>query len=307
MPRGFVAFHGPSELDGKPIIVVATAQSNNFKTGRAWQTWVLRADVAPFDALKTGDDVSICGNCRHRPNAEGRTCYVSLFTGPLGIYKAWERGAYPVVPLEEAASKLDSGFVRVSAYGDPAAVHYEWWNTLLARTNGWVGYTHQWQTCDQRFQKLLMASVDTPDERRHAEAIGWRTFRARPIGALVERGEFQCPASEESGHRTTCDKCRLCRGTSSPAKSVTIELHGRKFKAKSGQAMSDTRSVLAVIRKRIDAGLVAPFGPSTYREFQRAIFALKMFDRRHNRPSGFIARFDSKTRRGLIQRKNANL
>jgi hypothetical protein len=39
--------------------------------------------------------------------------------------------------------------------------------------------------------------------------------------------EFACPASDEMGHRTTCERCQLCRGTSSPARSVAIVVHGK--------------------------------------------------------------------------------
>jgi hypothetical protein len=41
------------------------------------------------------------------------------------------------------------------------------------------------------------------------------------------QAEFRCPASDEMGHRTTCDACALCRGTSSPARSVAIVAHGK--------------------------------------------------------------------------------
>lgn len=302
MTKSFIAYHGPSLFDGAPIIVVATPHSHNMKTGAGWQTWVLRADVAPFDALKTGEDVSICGDCKHRPDDTGRrTCYVSLFTGPLGIYRAWERGAYPALTLSEATERLSGAFVRVSAYGDPAAVRFEWWDRLLSGTSGWVGYTHQWKSCDQRFRSLLMASVESADERALAEGTGWRTFRARRVGAPIERGEFQCPASDEAGHRTTCDKCRLCRGQSSPAKSVSIELHGRSFKPKRGDDVAQARADLKQMRERIADGKPALFVGS-YRAFQRAVFALKMYARRHNEQATFKMQFDKAKNTGTISR-----
>ncbi len=59
MPRGFVLYQGPSLLDGLPIVAIATMRSTNPKTGPVPQTWILRADVPPMDAVRTGADASI--------------------------------------------------------------------------------------------------------------------------------------------------------------------------------------------------------------------------------------------------------
>ena len=68
-PLGFIAFEGPSMIDGRPIVVIINKidGSDNAKTGAIVQSFIIRADVAPTDALKTGADVSICGQCVHRP------------------------------------------------------------------------------------------------------------------------------------------------------------------------------------------------------------------------------------------------
>jgi len=71
-----------------------------------------------------------------------------------------------------------------------------------------------------------------------AHLAGWRTFRVRlssdPLLVISPRRgsnrvplEFVCPASDEAEHRATCQQCQLCRGTSSPARSVTILAHGK--------------------------------------------------------------------------------
>lgn len=54
---GYIAYEGPSEIDGRPIVVIVNklAGSDNAKTGADLvQTFIIRADVAPTDALKTG-------------------------------------------------------------------------------------------------------------------------------------------------------------------------------------------------------------------------------------------------------------
>jgi hypothetical protein len=57
-------WEGPSELDGAPIMLLLTGlakSSKNAKTGDLLQTWILRSDVAPHVAVKTGQDSSVCG------------------------------------------------------------------------------------------------------------------------------------------------------------------------------------------------------------------------------------------------------
>ena len=70
MNKGYVLFEGASLLDGAPIAVIATMASNNIKTGLSGkrnmvQTWILRTDTSPTDTVKTGQDVSVCGDCQH--------------------------------------------------------------------------------------------------------------------------------------------------------------------------------------------------------------------------------------------------
>ena len=64
--RGVVLYDGPSRIDGAPIIAIAcriTEASENGKTGAMVQTFIMRRDIPPHTALKTGDDASVCGDC----------------------------------------------------------------------------------------------------------------------------------------------------------------------------------------------------------------------------------------------------
>jgi hypothetical protein len=74
LPKGIVLYRGPSRLDGAPIVCVATgfrSPSDNPKTGPMVQTWIMREDVAPHTAQKTGEDSSVCGDCPLRPLLKG--------------------------------------------------------------------------------------------------------------------------------------------------------------------------------------------------------------------------------------------
>jgi len=82
--RGVILYDGPSMLDGEPIVVIATLETSNRKTGQMVQIWIVRSDIAPTDAAKSGDDKSICGACPHRHYSKG-VCYVNLAHAPLAV------------------------------------------------------------------------------------------------------------------------------------------------------------------------------------------------------------------------------
>lgn len=241
MANGAIIWEGPSEIDGAPLIVIATglkASSRNAKTGNLIQTWILRADMNPVDATKTGDDSSICGDCPHRGTIEGgknvgRSCYVTVFQAPRNVWQTAQNGKYMRLDLDAARAMFAGRNVRLGAYGDPAAVPFEVWDSILADAARGTGYTHQWKTADSRFAKYCMASADNVQEGEQARAMGYRTFRVGTPAEKVARGEFLCPASKEAGAKVNCAQCLACGGLSSPNKaSVFIPAHGTSNKVK---------------------------------------------------------------------------
>lgn len=253
---GWVIWEGPSPVTGAAIGVLVTDGSRNTKTGPMLQAWVLVRDVAPQAALRSGADEAICGDCVHRAGLDGhgRTCYVSLFTGPSGVWRAWSAGKYPRLTAAEAATLVRGQAIRVTAYGDPAMAPVSLWAGLLADAGGWTGYTHRWRACDPRFAAYLMASVESDAEAALAQRLGWRTFRARSVSSPLAAGEVVCPASEEAGHRTTCARCQLCRGTATTAKSIAIVLHGKTATRVSGRPAAHIPQYTAPIRAALERG-----------------------------------------------------
>lgn len=229
--RGVIFYEGPSELDGSPIVGIALFKSGNKKTGDMVQTYIIRSDVSPVDASRTGLDASVCGSCVHRGEhdetgaliAGTRTCYVVLGQGPSQTFKSLRNHKYS---REFTPGMFEGKFVRLGTYGDPAAIPFDVWADLLKGTIGHNGYTHQWRECDSRFASICMASADTELDREQAKSLGYRTFRTRPdMGKL--KGEFVCPASDEAGKKLTCVQCKACGGSSSKAKAdVAITIHG---------------------------------------------------------------------------------
>jgi len=226
-PQGIIIYEGPSMIDGKPIVVIATGwlRCSNDKTGKMIQTWIMRSDIPPVEANKTGEDKSVCGNCKH---LKWGTCYVALFTAPYQIYLAYKRGRY------EHFSPANSFWfnnhkLRLGSYGDPVAVPIKTWQGLVEMADGYTGYTHQWKNCDKGFNQFVMASVDTEKEKNQARQKGWRTFRVRLEDDELHDDEFICPASGEGGAKVQCVKCLACSGKSRAMKNPTIIAHGGQY------------------------------------------------------------------------------
>ena len=232
--RGIVLFEGPSALDGKPIAVIAnriTTASINAKTGDMVQTFIIRSDINPISALKSGDDASVCGDCTHRP-ANGGSCYVNVGRSVMAVYGALSRGRYarPLVDYDPTIlPDLFAGLAfRAGTYGDPTAAPFRVWRAATLKAAAINGYTHQWR--DGRFasfKTFCMASADSEADHASAHAAGWRTFRVKMAASPILSGEVACPASEEAGYKTNCAACRACGGTSAKAKvSIAINAHG---------------------------------------------------------------------------------
>ena len=221
-------------IDGAPIVAIATQASKNAKTGAMIQTWIIRQDIAPHIAIKTGADASICGDCKHRGIADGsraigRSCYVLTHNAPRSIWEKFTRGGYDAAADLDEIEALGTGeAIRLGSYGDPAAVPVEIWQALTRNASRHTGYTHQWHRMSERvaraWRPLVMASADTRDELDRARSAGWRTFRVADDQAP---GEILCPASKEAGQKTTCAKCSLCSGTTGPLQvTIYIPAHG---------------------------------------------------------------------------------
>lgn len=229
-----IFYNGPSVLDGNPIVGILTGYnkkgSANAKTGRMLQTWILRSDIHPSVAAKSGDDFSICGNCKLRADpttGRARRCYVVTAYGPAAVYRAYKASRYIEYSesvLSSRLSQLDRVALRMGSYGDPAAIPQSAWENLLRRCDNHTGYTHQWRSNSARWlQGLVMASVDSVAEYIEATSLGWKCFlvhnhkdlRTRELA--LAHGVKLCPSSKEwvdSGKKhVSCEKCLACDGT----------------------------------------------------------------------------------------------
>jgi hypothetical protein len=229
-PSGYVLYRGASLLDGAPIVAIAIIKSTNVKTGNMVQTYILADNgLSPLESAKSGADISICGDCKHRRYAgELRDCYVNIGQGANAVYKAYLKGNYPA-GIQAAANASAARMVRLGTYGDPAAVPAYVWQALISKAEGHTGYSHQWQNgkAGADIMALCMASADNAAERAAAKAAGYRTFRVRGENEAIEAGEFICPASAEGNKRKLCGECGACDGgLNSKRADPVIIVHG---------------------------------------------------------------------------------
>jgi len=245
----FLLWAGPSAIDGAPIGLFVSGLANrsrNRKTGAMIQTYIMRLDVDPVQAIKLGLDGSICGTgknrCPHmlqeRTNAAGkvklmRTCYVNVGQGPLTIYRAWERGNVPMpdVHTVQRAIAATGRPLRMGAYGDPAAIPQHVWESILPYAKGRTGYTHQWNNKIGWWLKgTVMASCDSPDDHHRAVNVGWGTFTVLPHDNYKQLFKSltrttSCVSDPQFKGRMElipCERCLKCDGT----RNVAIRAHG---------------------------------------------------------------------------------
>ena len=249
-----VLYRGPSQINGSEIVVLATLDSKNRKTGAMIQTWILPVE-GPLQASKDGTDDSVCGQCPRRRSllrfpelaaAIGKVygdCYVRLDAAPHSAWKKWIRDGSPdvnwdhhVIALQREAR--DHG-LRLGAYGDPAAVPAEVWQNLISalQPTAITGYTHQWrEEHASEFRTIVMASADTAQDASQAIEAGWRYFAAVPTAedAAGLPNAIQC-LSDAKG--TSCEDCGICDGSrkdrAKQPTSVWIAEHGPMSSAKS--------------------------------------------------------------------------
>ena len=219
-----IIYEGLSLIDKKPIVVIMTGGKNgtssNKKTGSMSQVYILRSDIPPVEAAKTGEDKAICGECPHRPSTGG-SCYVNVGQGPRAVYQAYKKGSY-TQEYPRIAGRGKS--IRLGAYGDPGAVESWVWNALVREAKMWTGFTHQY---NEELKDKCMASADSREEALSFQAKGWKTFRVKlPENELIP-GEILC-LNETAGIQ--CRDCGLCNGRGK--KNIAINIHGLEHKIK---------------------------------------------------------------------------
>ena len=251
----FEVWRGNSLIDDAEIVVLMsgiTRKSINGKTLDMIQISIVRTDVSPLEAVQTGLDRSICGDCKLREiiakseNLDNK-CYVDKTRGIGGTWQSWNSGKVAKMsPLDasilisqlkqcncekphkrkQSCSNKSLG-VRFGSYGDPASVPVHVWNDIRSVFKGMsTSYTHRWDNPNVQLQGFTMASIDSqthPDIHKaidYANSLGYRTYRVLAKGETLRPDEMLCP---EANGKTNCANCGLCSGNQRP-KTPNIEI-----------------------------------------------------------------------------------
>lgn len=223
--NSYLLYRGPSLHNGEEIMVILTGltvPSSNRKTGTMIQSWILPAAIRPTDAVKLGLDAAICGSCPLR----GGACYVNL-VGVNNIWSGADRLDMADGAVFDYIRRYSGMGLRLGAYGDPAMVPLETWLPAIQAAKFVTGYTHQWRTCDQRWQKYCHASVESLEDMVEAQKMNWTTFRIKLPGETLDPSEMICRNQENAFVK--CTNCRLCSGNKT-GKNITVDVHGAAYK-----------------------------------------------------------------------------
>ena len=209
---------GPSRLQPEvKIATIAVFNSSNSKTGNVVQVYYLPIAEHPIDAIKSGLDAAVCGNCPLRP-VRSNVCYVRKYHGPARVWTTFQNGRYPhykdLPPADKnkVLSILKSKSIRLGAYGDPAS-DLETSMFLANLAPQITAYTHQWRNTPE-LKTFTMASVDSTDDYIEARDSKWRTYR-HTSDSMAFQNEIICPYKS---HGVQCADCGLCSGTASNSK-----------------------------------------------------------------------------------------
>lgn len=234
MDNTVLLWEGNSPHNGEHILCLVsglTDASANRKTGHMLTTWILSANQKPTDAVKSGDDAAICGNCPNRPSTARKTgdcvCYVNHV--PLNnIFHAWANGKTKRISERHYERYISGRSVRLGGYGDPAMLPLAVTEKLLSYAKRHTGYTSQWrESYAQCYRELLQASCNNDEQAAIAQEKGWKTYTHYPVSTHLEGKGVVCPNSVDE--EITCQVCGLCNGQKT---NVVIHDHGLQWKVR---------------------------------------------------------------------------
>jgi hypothetical protein len=248
--KDFVLWHGPSALDGAPVVLVGRAKGNGKTQGKRALVGLAVIPVQTVAAMlrATADGVegsqlgshyrrsivatiaSACGaSCNHR---DGLTCYVQHSTMVAGEPATMARNAcadgLPPLGWSDAGVAILGALVgagsavRFMVAGSTAALPVD----VAARltdiaSDATIGYVEEWRNRPD-LRDSHMASCQTLDDAREAQASGWRVFLSGMdvpqdgSDAVLPSGFALCPSSkwrERIGRESVpCTDCMLCNG-----------------------------------------------------------------------------------------------
>ena len=217
------------------LVCIATAASDNSKTGNMIQIWIMARNVHPVESRRTGHDATL--QCQGCPHASNQGCYVSPLA-LMAIYRTYKAGGYKHLHLgsPEWSTFFDGASVRFGAYGNPSMLPLSLVSDIVDRAYSHTGYMHDWSLMPVELAKayghFFMASCE-PSNVQFAQNLGLRTFTVVSEVPTDKALGIECLADAKG---LQCIDCGLCDGTARSATrsrslpSVWIKAHGYQTK-----------------------------------------------------------------------------
>ena len=143
--------------------------------------------------------------------------FVSQLKATYSRFENFETIPYLSAEMQsEILDYSEQKYVRFGTYGEPSLLPIELVQNMAKVSSTFTGYTHQWDKPKfQKFSAFLMASTHNLVDTFAANSLGFRCFQVIEDRTKLDKTKFvHCPASDESGSKTSCNKCKLCGGTS---------------------------------------------------------------------------------------------
>ena len=233
-----IIWQGFSPVNGEAIMAIVSGlktPSDNDKTGVMAQIDILVVNQHPIEAIKSGADAAVCGDCPLRPDRLGkRICYVTLAHAPASKYNAAGRGSYEMITPYQLGVILAyrNRGIRFGSYGDPGMLPFDVAQTILEVSGvRHTSYTHQWMQpwFDARHLSYSMASVDAENTVAMLHAIhpDARYYMLVDSYDALPAATIACPSNsskrnDDGSRKVTCADCGLCAGSDRRAKNVAI-------------------------------------------------------------------------------------
>ena len=171
---------------------------------------------------------SVCFDCPFRAYLKCYTHKYKQCAGFLSMLKSIAREFKNVqeIPsihlLEKKIVEISNDkYIRFGAYGEPTLIPLGLVSGMVNASKSHTGYTHQWAKKPD-YAAFFMASTHNESQANMAKKIGFRSFIA--TDKKLENAVI-CPASNEAGFKSTCEKCGLCSGERKGTKNIQILEH----------------------------------------------------------------------------------
>ena len=171
---------------------------------------------------------SVCFDCPFRAYLKCYTHKYKQCAGFLSMLKSIAREFKNVqeIPsihlLEKKIVEISNDkYIRFGTYGEPTLIPLGLVSGMVNASKSHTGYTHQWAKKPD-YAAFFMASTHNESQANMAKKIGFRSFIA--TDKKLENAVI-CPASNEAGFKSTCEKCGLCSGERKGTKNIQILEH----------------------------------------------------------------------------------